>query len=947
MEDAKIRILFIEDDRADQIAFQRLFKTKNPSYNYTQANSVTEAKKVLNSKEFDIVITDYSLGDGTAFDVIELIQDTPVIITTGVGDEEIAVKAMKNGACDYLIKDIERNYLKMLSVTIETAIKRKRAEDQFRILSHAIMSINDSVYITDLKDRITFVNETFLKTYGYEESEIVGEKVNVLYSENNSSDLLSRIIPETLQGGWQGELINKRKNGTEFPVFLSTSVVHNDKGQPAVYVGVAKDITKSKLAEAKLQYRIEFEQLVSVISTQFINLPLERIDDGIDRALGIIGRFSDVDRSYIFQSSDDSPNKPHNTHRWYADGIKLQNENLLDFNNETFPWWMQKLNNFEMIQIQCMEDLPSEAEAEKEILKAQGIKSFIMVPMVYDQTLVGFLGFDMVREERLWTEDTIALLRIVVEIFVNALMHKKTGEKLATERNRLAVTLRSIADGVITTNTRGEILLINKVAETLTGWKEGEAVGKHISEIFNVKDEKTGKKSKNLVEAVIKTGDTVEPSNNLLMVTKDSNERKVAQSAAPIRDENDQIIGIVLVFRDVTQKQKIDEELKKMQRLESVGILAGGIAHDFNNILTIILGNISLTKNQLSPTDKIAERLSQAEKACLQAQNLTQQLLTFSIGGSPVKKIFPIADLVEQTVGFALRGSNVGCDFIIPKDIWAVEADEGQINQVINNLVINAIQAMPQGGVIHVGCENVTIEAERAENGVLLKKGRYVRISLKDKGIGIPPEYLSQIFDPFFTTKQKGNGLGLSTSYSIIQKHEGCMTVESEMGMGTTFHVYLPASSISAKSDEEGKRLSLEGQGKILIMDDEEFILNISGEMLREMGYEVGYAKDGQEAIATYKEAMESGTPFDAVIMDLTIPGRMGGMETIQKLKEIHPEIRAVVSSGYSGDPIMAEYDRFGFSGVLAKPYRCNELSNVMNEVIHKDNPEPTLKLEE
>ena len=944
MEDAKIRILFIEDDRADQIAFQRLFKTKNPSYNYTLANSVTEAKKILNSKEFDIVITDYSLGDGTAFDVIELIQDTPVIITTGVGDEEIAVKAMKNGACDYLIKDMERNYLKMLSVTIETAINRKRAEDQFRILSHAIMSINDSIYITDLKDRITFVNETFLKTYGYEESEIIGKKINILYSENNSSEVISRIVPETLEGGWQGELINRRKTGTEFPVFLSTSVVYNDKGQPAVYVGVAKDITKSKLAEAKLQYRVEFEQLVSFISTQFINLPLERIDDGINGALGIIGRFSDVDRSYLFQFSEDSANKLYNTHQWHADGIKAQNENLLDFDAEIFRWCMQKLNNFEMIHIQCMEDLPSQAKAEKEFLKVQGIKSLIMVPMVYDQTLVGFMGCDMIKEERLWTKDAIALLRIVVEIFVNALMRKKAGEKLAAERNRLAVTLRSIADGVITTNTRGEILLINKVAEALTGWKEGEVIGKDISKIFNVKNEKTGKKSKNLVEAVIKTGDIVEPSNSLLMVTKDNNERKIAQSAAPIRDESNQIIGVVLVFRDVTQKQKIDEELNKMQRLESVGILAGGIAHDFNNILTVILGNISLTKNQLSPNDKIAERLSQAEKACLQAQNLTQQLLTFSIGGSPVKKIFPIADLVEQTVSFALRGSNVRCDFIIPKDIWAVEADEGQINQVFNNLVINAIQAMPQGGVIHVECKNVTIGEERAENGVLLKNGRYVKISLKDKGIGIPPEYISQIFDPFFTTKQKGNGLGLSTSYSIIQKHEGCMTVESKLGMGTTFYIYLPASSISAKSDEEGKGLSLKGQGKILIMDDEEFILNISGEMLREMGYEVGYAKDGQEAITTYKEAMESGTPFDAVIMDLTIPGRMGGKEAIQKLKEIHPEIKAVVSSGYSGDPIMAEYDRFGFSGVLAKPYRCNELSNVMNEVIHKDNPEPTLK---
>ena len=947
MEDVRIRILFIEDDKADQIAFQRLFKTKNPSYQYTLANSIAEAKKILNFERFDIVITDYSLGDGTAFDIFELINDIPIIITTGVGDEEIAVEAMKKGACDYLIKDIDRNYLKMLSVTIETAVKHKKAEDQFRILSHAVMSINDSVYITDLNDNITFVNDAFLKTYGYENTEIIDKNVSILYSGNNQPEIIKKISPETLEGGWQGELFNRKKDGTEFPVFLSTSFVYDEKERPVVYVGVAKDITISKLAEAKLQYRLEFEKLVSIISTQFINLPSEKIDDGINGALGIIGKFSGVDRSYIYQFSDNSPNTLKNTHRWCADMVEERNGNLSSLDINIFPWGMQKLENFEIIHIQCLDDLPSEAKAEKEILKAQDIRSLIAVPMMYDNSLVGFLGFDMIREEKFWTEDTIALLRIVGEIFVNALMHKRVGDKLAEERNRLAVTLRSIGDGVITTNTRGEILLINKVAEDLTGWDEGKAVGKDIAEVLNVKKEKTRKASENLVEVVLKTGNIVESSSSLLSSTNDSTERKIAQSAAPIRDENNQIIGVVLVFRDVTQKQKMDEELSKMQKLESVGILAGGIAHDFNNILTAILGNISLSKNQLNPNDKIVERLKQAEKACMQAQNLTQQLLTFSIGGSPVKKIFSIADLLEQTVSFALRGSNVGCDFLISDNIWVVEADEGQINQVINNLVINAIQAMPQGGVVQIGCENVNIGSMSAENETLLKKGRYVKIFVKDEGIGIPEEYLQKIFDPFFTTKQKGNGLGLSTSYSIIQKHEGCMTVESVLGLGTTFYIYLPALSTSVKIDMEEEQISFKGQGKILVMDDEEFILNISGEMLRELGYEVGFAKDGQEAIATYKEAMESGTPFDAVIMDLTIPGRMGGKETIQKLKKIHPEIKAVVSSGYSSDPIMAEYNRFGFSGVLVKPYRSDELSNVINEVIHKNTSDSAVNSEE
>jgi CheY-like chemotaxis protein len=382
----------------------------------------------------------------------------------------------------------------------------------------------------------------------------------------------------------------------------------------------------------------------------------------------------------------------------------------------------------------------------------------------------------------------------------------------------------------------------------------------------------------------------------------------------------------------------MEQELQKIQKLESIGILAGGIAHDFNNILTAILGNISLAKMEANPKDEIYERLVEAEKASLQAKNLTQQLLTFSKGGAPIKKTESITEVIKDSAEFALRGSNVKCEFFIPNDIWPVEVDKGQISQVISNLIINADQAMPEGGIIKVRVENVApVGAVRPCQPVAelpIKDGKYVKIEIEDDGIGIPKEHLPKIFDPYFTTKQKGSGLGLATSYSIIKRHDGYIAVESELGVGTTFYIYLPASSkqILTKKDAE-ERLIL-SKGRILVMDDEEVVRDVAGIMLKRIGYDVEFADDGAEALELYKKAEESGQPFDAVIVDLTIQGGMGGEQMIKKLLEIDPNVKAIVSSGYSTDAIMSNFKQYGFSGVVTKPYRIAELSETLYKVL-------------
>ena len=323
--------------------------------------------------------------------------------------------------------------------------------------------------------------------------------------------------------------------------------------------------------------------------------------------------------------------------------------------------------------------------------------------------------------------------------------------------------------------------------------------------------------------------------------------------------------------------------------------------------------------------------LNEMEKASIQAKNLTQQLLTFSRGGKPVKKLIALAELVKNSATFSLRGSNVRCEFSISQDLLPMEVDEGQIGQVINNLVLNADHAMPEGGTIEICAENITLTAD---NEFSLPAGPYLKTSFRDHGVGIAPDHLPKVFDPYFTTKQKGSGLGLTVAYSIIDKHNGRMTVESELGHGTTFTIHLPASDQPASQPiDEEKRLFI-GKGKILVMDDEGFIRDVATKMLSKIGYEVSAANDGNQAIEMYRQAQRSGKPFDTVIMDLTIPGGMGGKEAIQKLKKLDPNVKALVSSGYSNDPIMSNFRDYGFQGVVKKPYRIQDMSDALRSLI-------------
>ena len=570
------------------------------------------------------------------------------------------------------------------------------------------------------------------------------------------------------------------------------------------------------------------------------------------------------------------------------------------------------------------EDPLGELEVFKGIA-VRKVRSILDVPFVSGTIAVNS------SQPNAFSDRDISVLQEMAEVLSEGFHRLQDLRNLAAERERLAVTLQSIGDGVISTDSSGHILLMNSVAQELTGWRQAEATGHPLEEVFHIVDSRSRQRSPNPVDRVMESGRIVGLANHTVLIARDGKERILADSGAPIRNHDGEIIGVVLVFRDITAQEQMESEMLRAEKLESIGVLAGGIAHDFNNLLTGIMGNISLAKLDADTHTKLLGPLEEAEKASRRAADLTQQLLTFSKGGAPLLMAASIAQLIEDSVTFALRGSNVRCEFSIPKDMWATEVDEGQISQVLQNLALNADQAMPEGGLLRVAVENVQLGPR---DDVSVPEGRYLKLTICDQGPGIPPEIIPKIFDPYFTTKKSGSGLGLATAYSIIANHSGHISVQSQLGKGTMFLIHLPASPDQLIDQLVEKRSLPVGSGRILVMDDEEHILDLALRSLTQLGYEVILARDGKEAVELYGAARETGEPFAAVILDLTVPGGVSGRDAIQELLRIDPDARAIVSSGYSNDPIMAQFRLYGFVGVVAKPYDVPTLGKVLHDVL-------------
>ncbi len=590
-------------------------------------------------------------------------------------------------------------------------------------------------------------------------------------------------------------------------------------------------------------------------------------------------------------------------------------------------------------------DVKKDSRFYPEIDRRSGFetKSILCVPLKAKAKLIGVLEAINKVDGGAFTEEDAILLSIFAyqaavaienarlydelkdqmgELLQSASERRKVEEELRKSERRFRDLFENSPDAIFVEDLNGKVLDVNPAACRLHGRSREELIDEDVYRL--IPPDKRREAASDFSKLASGKYDHIEGyslTKDVRSIPVEIRARRIEYSGKP---------ALLLMVRDITERKKAEKELLRASKLESVGILAGGIAHDFNNFLTAILGNISLSMTHVDPDDKIYKRLAEVEKASLRARDLTQQLLTFSKGGAPIKKPTSIKGLLKESINFALSGSNVSCELSIPDDIWTVEIDEGQMSQVINNIIINADNAMPEGGVIKISIENATVESKDI---LPLKEGKYVKLTIRDTGIGIPEEHLQKIFDPYFSTKSRGFGLGLATAYSIVKNHDGLITVESELGVGTTFFIYIPASGVKALEKEDKGEKAYTGTGKILVMDDEELVREVAGDILRNFGFEVEFAKDGTEAIELYKRAMDSGDRFDAVIIDLTVPGGMGGREAIKELIQIDPEVKTIVSSGYSNDPIMANYKEHGFSGVIAKPYRIEELGDVLKKI--------------
>jgi PAS domain S-box-containing protein len=505
---------------------------------------------------------------------------------------------------------------------------------------------------------------------------------------------------------------------------------------------------------------------------------------------------------------------------------------------------------------------------------------------------------------------------------------------LMTSEERYRNLVEGSHDLIFQCDHQGRFVFVNKAWEHTLGFSIDELLRHRISDLqapdIAHKDLRTF--SKKLLNGPINGYETT-------LISRTGKSVHLSFNAVSLRDPHGSVSGFQGTAFEISERKKMEEESLRLQKLESIGTLAGGIAHDFNNLLQAILGNIQLAKRTLNPEDRLYAWLTSAEQAGDQAKELSYRLLTFAKGGEPFKKVTSITKILRETVRLALSGSNISVEFKLDENLYALEIDEGQMKQVISNIVINAKEVMPRGGHITVtACNHPSGDGStfpfRAQN--------YVHISIEDQGVGIAPKNLSRVFDPYFTTKgmgsEKGKGLGLTICHSIIARHDGFINIESSPGIKTVVHIYLPEANNEHGSIQNAPKDMVPRKDRILLMDDEDFVRDVTGEMLIQLGYDVRLAKDGDEAVKAYSEALAQGTPFDAVILDLTIPGGTGGDEAILRLLEIDPNVKGILSSGYADNSVMNDFKEFGFQGAIAKPFKLEELANIIAHIVHRSN---------
>ncbi len=750
-------------------------------------------------------------------------------------------------------------------VTLADITERKLGEERLRYFKTAVENSSDAIGMADPSGNHWFQNKAFEEMFG----DLTGRyPPSSAYVDKNVGEQ----VFETIKAGgqWTGDVDMYGRNGEILTVMLRAYAIKDETGAIAGLVGAHTDITENRKARAALKESEERFKIAGMASYDLI---------------------------YEWDVHKDSRD-------WFGDIY-----GFLGFEPEEIP--ADKDSWFDLIH---PDDRPL-------LENAVEVHRIATAPIRYEYRIQNKNG-----NWRYWTDNAIPLpdennLPVKWIGACTDITERKRNEKALREsEQQMRAILEASPDPMVMYDTDGHPLYINPAFTKVFGWTLDELEGGAIP--FVPEDQKALTFEK--IREIYRQGNPL--SFETKRYTKSRRTLDIFISAATTKTNDGSPTGMVVNLNDITQKKQLEAQYERAQKMESLGTLAGGIAHDFNNLLSGIFGYLDLARKR-AEEPKLAGYLTKAFNSLERAKGLTQQLLTFSKGGEPIKRTGSLVPFIQDTTQFALSGANIACSFDLPDDLWMCDYDKNQLGQVIDNVVINAHHAMPSGGEIRVSAAN----AEIGENAhPALEPGRYVKISISDTGTGIPEKYISRIFDPFFTTKQKGSGLGLATSYSIIKKHGGTIDIESEVGAWTTFHIFIPASA-SQEIQEKGTADHLfQGKGRVLIMDDEEMIREMLGDMLENMGFSVTGAPEGGAALEAFSAAESDGSPFSAIILDLTVPGGLGGLETIKKIREINSTVPVFVASGYSEDAAIADPGAFGFTASLEKPFTLARLSAIL-----------------
>ena len=773
------------------------------------------------------------------------------------------------------------SHTRQLEIELE---ERKKVEERLKMekefTTAALDAQLDTFFLFDPETgKAIRWNKTFRDLTGYSDEEIADLKAPQAYYSPEDLERADRFIKKILsnrRGTIELELICK--NGRKIPTEYSVAAIYNNEKKPRYLISVGRDLTWHKRTERELKKNKQ------LLSFHLENTPVGAISWNLN-----------------FRVTD-----------WNKAAEKIfgypKHEALGKHPAELIlpPEIKENINNvFQMI----LSDTGGWTNTNENITK-DGRR---IICDWYNTVLKDPEG------------KTIGAASFVTD--VSERIH--TEKKLQRERDAAQKYLDIAGVIFLAIDNDGKITLINKKGCELLGYAYEEIIGKNWFTHFIPEwlREEILSVSQDVKQGLLTPSEYYENP----VLTRSGEERLIAWHNTILTDDRGNVTGHLSSGEDVTEKRRLEAQLHHSQKMEAIGTLAGGIAHDFNNMLSVLMGNTSYALSMIDKDDELFDILSDVVEAAQNAQTLTHQLLTFAKGGVPIKKTCNINALIVESAIFVTRGTPSLCDFNLSQDVLSAEVDAGQINQVISNIVINAHHAMPDGGKISISSENIEIEAD---NPFQLAPGPYIKISIEDQGIGIQEKHIDNIFDPYFTTKQKGSGLGLASAYSIVKRHNGHITVYSEVGKGTVFNLYLPASGKPIEERPAQKRTTHRGHGRILVMDDQESILKMVVRMLTRMGYKTESVTDGAKAVELYRHMYTQGTPFDLVILDLTVPGGMGGQKTISELLTIDPNVKAVVSSGYCNDPVMAHYTDYGFCGVVPKPYTKARLAELLNQII-------------